>query len=87
MFAAHSMARGGLEGTEAPFNPAPGDVLQPNLSLCGILWKCVKAEIAVPLGVVVAARHAARKSRHAYLTLSEMFKVNFVKFGLDLFSS
>uniref|UniRef100_A0A0E9RLB9 Uncharacterized protein n=1 Tax=Anguilla anguilla TaxID=7936 RepID=A0A0E9RLB9_ANGAN len=49
MYATDTVARGRLEGAETTAYSGPGDVLQPNLSLYGVLWEGVKSQFPVPM--------------------------------------
>lgn len=64
MDAAETMTSGGLEGGEASTDASTGYVLEPEAPQLSVLGKCVEVQRLVPVRVVVAARHAARKARH-----------------------
>lgn len=67
MDAADPVAGGGLESAEAAAHPGPRNVLQPYLSLSGILRKGVESQIAVSVRVVVASGDAASKAGHDFV--------------------
>ncbi len=62
--AADPVSCSGLESAEAAAHPGPRNVLQPYLSLSGVLRKGVEPQIAIPVRVIVASGHAAREAGH-----------------------